>query len=191
MYIERVPNRNSAPAILLRESYRQDGKVRKRTLANLSKWPPELIEQFQQLLKGACTVDKLEDAFDIVRSQPHGHVRAVLGTLHRIKLHTAILQRGSRHRDLVQAMVVARILDPTSKLATARALDPRTCTSTLAQALNLDEVNEVELYQAMDWLFKRQSKIECIFTRLRHASDVELRHLNCVEPRRGEIGDKH
>ncbi len=73
MYIERVPNRNSPPAILLRESYRQDGKVRKRTLANLSKWPPELIEQFQQLLKGVPTIDKLEDAFEIVRSQPHGH----------------------------------------------------------------------------------------------------------------------
>ena len=173
MYIERVPNRNSAPAILLRESYRLDGKVRKRTLANLSKWPPELIEQFQQLLKGACTVDKLEEAFDIVRSQPHGHVRAVLGTLHRIKLHTAILQRGNRNRDLVQAMVVARILDPTSKLATARALDPRTCTSTLAQALNLDEVNEVELYQAMDWLLKRQSKIEQKLAQ-RHLSENTL-----------------
>jgi transposase len=160
MYIERIPNRNSPPAILLRESYRQDGKVRKRTLANVSKWPPELIEQFQQLLQGACTVDRLEDAFDIVRSQPHGHVRAVLGTLHRIKLHTAILQRGSRQRDLVQAMVVARILEPTSKLATARALDRQTCTSTLAQTLNLNEVSEVDLYQAMDWLLGRQSTIE-------------------------------
>ena len=116
MYIERVPNRNSPPAILLRESYRQDGKVRKRTLANLSKWPRELIEQFQQLLKGVTTIDKLEDAFEIVRSQPHGHVRAVLGTLHQLKLHTAILQRGSRNRDLVQAMVVARILEPNAGL---------------------------------------------------------------------------
>ena len=151
MYIERVPNRNSPPAILLRESYRQDGKVRKRTLANLSKWPPELIEQFQQLLKGVPTIDKLEDAFEIVRSQPHGSVRAVLGTLHQLKLHTAIIQRGSRNRDLVQAMVVARILEPTSKLATARSLNPQTCSSTLAHELNLGVVTEVELYQAMDW----------------------------------------
>jgi transposase len=173
MYIERVPNRNSAPAILLRESYRQDGKVRKRTLANLSKWPPELIEQFQQVLKGAGSVDTLEVAFDIVRSQPHGHVRAVLGTLHRINLHTAILQRRNRNRDLVQAMVVARILEPTSKLATARALDPQTCTSTLAQELNLDEVSEGELYQAMDWLFKRQPKIEQTLAH-RHLSEHRL-----------------
>ena len=173
MYIERVPNRNSPPAILLRESYRQDGKVRKRTLANLSKWPPELIEQFQQLLQGARTIDKLEDAFDIVRSQPHGHVRAVIGTLHRIKLHTAILQRGNRNRDLVQAMVAARILEPTSKLATARALDPRTCSSTLAQEFHLGEVTEVELYQAMDWLLKRQPKIEQKLAQ-RHLSEDTL-----------------
>ena len=173
MYIERVPNRNSPPAILLRESYRQDGKVRKRTVANLSKWPPELIEQFQQLLKGSRTIDKLEETFDIVRSQPHGHVRAVLGTLHRIKLHTAILERGKRNRDLVQAMVVARILDPTSKLATARALEPQTCTSTLAKELNLGVVTEVELYQAMDWLLKRQSKIEAKLAQ-RHLSEDTL-----------------
>ncbi len=160
MYIERVPNRNSPPTILLRESYRQDGKVRKRTLANVSKWPPELIEQFQNLLRGSRTIDKLSEAFEVVRSHPHGHVRAVLGTLHRVKLHTVILQRSNRHRDLVQAMVVARILSPTSKLATARGLDPKTCSTTLAQELNLGVVTEVELYQAMDWLLKRQNKIE-------------------------------
>jgi transposase len=173
MYIERVSNRNSPPAILLRESSRQDGKVRKRTLANLSKWPPELIEQFQQLLKGVRTIDKLEDAFEIVRSEPHGHVRAVLGTLHQIKLHTAIIQRGSRNRDLVQAMAVARILEPTSKLATARGLAPKTCSSSLAQELNLGVVTEVELYQAMDWLLKRQSKIEQKLAQ-RHLSEDTL-----------------
>ena len=173
MYIERIPNRNSPPAILLRESYRQEGKVRKRTLANLSKWPPELIEQFQKLLKGVSTIDKLRDAFEIVRSQPHGHVRAVLGTLHQVKVHTAILQRSSRNRDLVQAMVVARILSPTSKLATARGLDPETGSSTLAQELHLGKVTEVELYQAMDWLVKRQSKIEQKLAQ-RHLSENTL-----------------
>ncbi len=173
MYIERVPNRNSPPAILLRESYRQDGKVRKRTLANLSKWPPELIEQFQKLLKGVPTIDKLEDAFEIVRSQPHGHVRAVLGTLHQLKLHTAILQRSSRNRDLVQAMVVARILSPTSKLATARGLAPETGSSTLAQELHLGRVTEVELYQTMDWLQSRQGKIEQKLAQ-RHLSENTL-----------------
>ena len=173
MYIERVPNRNSPPAILLRESYRQDGKVRKRTLANLSKWPPELIEQFERLLKGARTIDQLEDAFEIVRSAPHGHVRAVLGTLHRTKLHTAILERGNRNRDLVLAMVVSRILAPSSKLATVRALSPQTCSSTLAQELNLEELTEVELYQAMDWLLKHQPKIESKLAR-RHLSEDTL-----------------
>ena len=173
MYIERVPNRNSAPAILLRECYRQDGKVRKRTLANLSKWPPELVEQFQQLLKGASPPDPLDAAFEVVRSRPHGHVRAVLGTLHRIQLHTAILQRRSRNRDLVQAMVVARLLEPTSKLATARTLNPQTCTSTLAQALNLEEVTEGDLYQAMDWLSKRQAKIEQVLAQ-RHLKEQTI-----------------
>jgi len=121
---------------------------------------PELIEQFQNLLRGSRTIDKLSEAFEIVRSHPHGHVRAVLGTLQRVKLHTVILQRSNRHRELVQAMVVARILSPTSKLATARGLDPKTCSTTLAQELNLGMVTEVKLYQAMDWLLKRQSKIE-------------------------------
>src|SRR4029450_4342167 len=81
MYIERVPNRNSPPAILLRESFREGGKVRKRTLANLSKWPSELVEGLQTLLHGGIAVAQLHDAFDIVRSRPHGHVAAVLGTL--------------------------------------------------------------------------------------------------------------
>ena len=173
MYIERVPNRNSPPAILLRESCRQDGKVRKRTLANLSKWPPELVEQFERLLKGSRTIDQLEDAFEIVRSAPHGHVRAVLGTLHRTKLHTAILERGNRNRYLVLAMVVSRILEPSSKLATVRALNPQTCSSTLAQELTLGELTEVELYQAMDWLLKRQPKIESKLAR-RHLSEDTL-----------------
>ena len=141
MYIERVPNRNSPPTILLRESYRQDGKVRKRTLANLSKWSPELIEQFQNLLRGSRTIDQLSEAFEVVRSHSHGHVRAVLGTLQRVKLHTVILQRGNRHRDLVQAMVVARILSPTSKLATARGLDPKNLFDYIGAGIELRDGN--------------------------------------------------
>lgn len=161
MYIERVPNRNSPPAILLRESYRENGLVRKRTLANLSKWPPEMVEKFQALLKGqVVAIGQLEDAFEIVRSRPHGHVAAVLGTLHRLKLEQVLSQRRSRKRDIVVAMIVARIIDPSSKLALARHLDAQTATSTLGEVLGVESATEVELYSAMDWLLPRQAAIE-------------------------------
>jgi transposase len=160
MYIERVRNRNSPPAILLRESYRQEGKVRKRTLANLSHWPSELVSQFEQLLKGCSPLEPLEETFEIVRSLPHGHVRAVLGTLQRLTLEKAIAQRATGNRNLVVAMIVTRILTPASKLTTARTLAPQSCTSTLAETLQVEGVSEDGLYRAMDWLLKRQSQIE-------------------------------
>lgn len=161
MYIERVPNRNSPPAILLRESYRENGKVKKRTLANLSQWPPEMMEQFQALLRGeVVAVGKLEEAFEIVRSRPHGHVVAVLGTLRNLKLEPILCTRKSRHRDLVVAMVVARLIAPCSKLATARSLNAQTCTSTLGEILGVGATNQLQLYEAMDWLLERQPQIE-------------------------------
>lgn len=99
MYIERVPNRNSPPAILLRESYRENGKVKKRTLANLSDWPPEMVKQFQALLRGEVVAPgKLEAAFEIVRSRPHGHVVAVLGTLRSLKLAPSRFSRSNGGR---------------------------------------------------------------------------------------------
>ncbi len=116
MYIESVPNRSSPPAILLRESYRENGKVRKRTLANLSKWPPALVEGLRILLKGGTAVT--DEAFDIVRSLPHGHVAAVLGTVRKLGLDRLIDPKPSPRRDQVLAMIVARILGPASKLAT-------------------------------------------------------------------------
>ena len=160
MYIERVPNRQSPPTILLRESYRENGKVRKRTLANLSRWPPEVVEQLHKILKGGRTVEQLESSFEIVRSRPHGHVLAVLGTLRRIKLESVLAQRGSLNRDLVVAMIVCRILEPASKLSTLRQLQPQTATSTLAEELGLEAVNKDNLYRSLDWLIKRQAKIE-------------------------------
>ena len=160
MYIERVSNRQSPPAILLRESYRENGKVRKRTLANLSKWPPEVVEHLQKVLKGGRMIEQLESSFEIVRSRPHGHVLAVLGTLRRIKLESALVNRGSLNRDLVVAMIVCRILEPASKLSTVRQLQPQTATSTLAEELGLESVNKDNLYRALDWLLKRQTKIE-------------------------------
>ena len=160
MYVERVPNRNSAPTLLLRESYRKNGKVCKRTLANLSKWSPEVVQQLEASLKGGQGFASSATSFEIVRSRPHGHVLAVLGTLSHIQLDKAIGQRRSDNRQLVIAMIVARILDPASKLSTARQLNPDTCTSTLAEALGLTAVHKDSLYRALDWLVKRQAHIE-------------------------------
>jgi hypothetical protein len=122
MYIERVPNSNSPPAVLLRESYREGNKVRKRTLANLSSLPDEAVDGLRILLKGGTAIENLPEAFEIMRSRPHGHVAAVLGTLKNIGLHNTIAPETSRNRNLVLAMIVARIIDPGSKLATARGL---------------------------------------------------------------------
>ena len=99
MHLERVPNRNSPPAVLLRQSYREEGKVRKRTLANLSKLPDDVIEGLRILLKGGSAIDRLESAFEIQRSLPHGRVAAVLGTLKNIGLESLISDRASRQRD--------------------------------------------------------------------------------------------
>lgn len=173
MYIERVPNRNSPPAILLRESFREGNTVRKRTLANLSSWPPELVEGLQTLLRGGTAVKQLHDAFDIVRSRPHGHVAAVLGTLRHLDLERIIDPNPSPQRDLVVAMIVARLLDPRSKLATARGLNAETLAHTLGEALGLQAATADDLYDAMDWLFERQERIEKQLA-ARHLEDGSL-----------------
>lgn len=173
MYIERVPNRNSPPAILLRASFREGNTVRKRTLANLSSWPPELVEGLQTLLRGGTAVKQLHDAFDIVRSRPHGHVAAVLGTLRHLDLERIIDPNPSPQRDLVVAMIVARLLDPRSKLATARGLNAETLAHTLGEALGLQAATADDLYDAMDWLFERQERIEKQLA-ARHLEDGSL-----------------
>ena len=122
MYIEAVPNRNSPPAILLRESYREGGKVRKRTLCNLSDWPAAHIEGLRGVLRGGTVISAERDAFTVVRSLPHGHVSAALGTARKIGLDRILGPDGNRCRDLVLALLVGRILEPASKLAAARAL---------------------------------------------------------------------
>jgi len=174
MYVATVPNRNSPPAILLRESFRQDGKVLNRTLANLSHWPPPQVEALRAVLKGATSVGApLPQAFDIVRSRPHGHVAAVLGTLQRLHLDSLFDPHPSRHRDLVLAMIVSRVLDPASKLATSRALHPDTLSSTLSELLHLDAPSEDELYAAMDWLLPLQPRIEQALAK-RHLTEGAL-----------------
>ena len=133
MYVARVPNRGSPPAILLRESYREDGKVKNRTLANLSRWPEEKVEALSAVLRGLPPKVSLEDNFEIVRSLPHGHVAAVLGALRRLGLEELIDPDPSRSRDLVSAMVVAQVIDPSSKLACARGLRKDTASSSLGE----------------------------------------------------------
>jgi len=173
MYIESVPNRSSPPAILLRESYREAGKVKKRTLLNLSDWPNERIAGFKALLKGGIVIPKDHDAITIIRSLPHGHVDAALGTARRIGLDRLLGPAGNRCRDLVLALVISRILDPGSKLAAARALSPDTATSSLGEQLALGVVDEDELYSALDWLAVRQPAIEAALAK-RHLSGGTL-----------------
>jgi len=165
MYIEAVPNRHSPPAILLRESYREDGKVRKRTLCNLSDWPAAHVEGLRGVLKGGTVIPADREAFTITRSLPHGHVAAALGTARKIGLDRILGPDGNRCRDLVLAMIVGRLLDPASKLAAARTLSPATATSSLGPVLGLGDVDEDELYTALDWLLERQPAIEAALAR--------------------------
>jgi transposase len=157
MYIATVPNRNSPPAILLRESYRENGKVKSRTLANLSNLPPQAIEVLRLHFKGQNFVSP-EQAFEIVEdgSPAHGHVDAVMIAMRRLGFSTLISTRSSRQRDLVVAMVAARILQPKSKLATTLWW----ADTTLPDILEVGDANEDDLYEAMDWLLERQGNIE-------------------------------
>ncbi len=160
MYIEAVPNRGSPPAILLRESYRDGRRVRKRTLLNLTDWPGDLVAGLRAVLKGGTVIAAGQQALTVTRSLPHGHVAAVLGTLRKIGVDRLLGPEGHRCRDLVLALIVSRILAPTSKLATAKALDPATAASSLGAVLGLGPVDEEELYTALDWLLARQPAIE-------------------------------
>lgn len=155
MYIATIPNRGSPPAILLREGYREGGKVKTRTLANLSKLPPEALAVLRQVLKGDRLV-KAGEAFEAVASPHHGHVQAVWLALQRLGFARLIASRPSRQRDLVVAMVMARILEPDSKLATTRWWH----TTTLPAMLGITDADEDDLYAAMDWLLKGQERIE-------------------------------
>jgi transposase len=144
---------------LLRRTYRDEGKVKHETLGNLSHLPEHTVELIRRSLKGEVLVG-VEDSFEIVRSLPHGHVAAVLGTLRRLGLPSVLSARRTRERDLVIAMIVARVLEPLSKLATSRGLVEETASSSLGSTLELGRVDEEELYGAMDWLLSRQGRIE-------------------------------
>ena len=155
MYIDVVPNRSSPPAVLLRESKRVGGKIVKTTIANLSSCPPQAIAAFRMALRGVQMVPK-EGFFQIERSVPHGHVQAVLGIMRHLGMDRLLSSRPCRKRDLTLAMIAQRIVDPCSKLATTRLWHE----TTLAQELNVEDAEAEELYDALDWLLQRQSRIE-------------------------------
>ena len=165
MYIESIPNRNSRPAILLREAWREGNRIRKKTVANLTDWPEEIIEGLRLLLKGK-KLFPVEELFEIERTIPHGHVQAVVETIKKIGLDGMISSKPCRERDLVLAMIAGRLLFPCSKLATTRMWH----TTTLAEELRVADADENELYAAMDWLLGRQDRIE---------NKLAARHLSC------------
>jgi len=176
MYIAVVPNRSSPPAILLRESFRERGKVKNRTLANLSGWSSDRVEALRHVLRGRALerpAPRAGAGVEIVRSWPHGHVAAVLGTVRRLDLERLLARAPSTPRALVVAMLVHRLLAPGSKLATARGLAEATRTSTLSPALQLSTVDEDDLYAALDWLLARQGAIEQALAR-RHLQAGQL-----------------
>jgi len=171
MYIAVIPNRNSPPAILLRESYRQQGRVKNRTLANLSHWPPEKIEALRQVLKGTGSLSpQLSEACTVTRSRPYGHVAAVWGAIERLGLPALLDRPNSPQRSRALALLAAQSLEPGSELATARALNAETCRSSLGEPLQLENTDEDDPYAAMDWLRPRQGAIEAGLAR-RHLGE--------------------
>jgi hypothetical protein len=154
MHVEWVPNRGRRPTILLRETWREGKQVKKRTIANLTDWPLEKIEALRKVLKGEAVVT--ETAVAVEESLPHGQVEAVVGTIRKLGLDTFIASKPCRERDLVLAMIAARLIHPSSKLATTRLWH----TTTLAEELGVSDADEDELYHALDWLHARQERIE-------------------------------
>ena len=163
MYIHIVPNRESKPCVLLRESYRdEDGKTKNRTLSNLSHLPGHAIKALKASLSGELKdgAVSLRDSFRISKSLPHGHVKAILGTIKNIGLDKIVSCADERELKLVLGMIVSRIIEPRSKLFTARELNKETATSTLAEELEISKCSSDDLYGAMDWLHDRQTRIE-------------------------------
>ncbi len=171
--IESVPNQAGKPAILLRQAWREGKRIRKKTIANLSKLPPEIVEGFRAVLKGAVTVSDVGDLMQVERSLLHGHVAAVLGTARNLGLERMLHRTRSRERQLALAAVVSRVLSPDSKLATARRLSPETATSSLGALLGLGPVAGNEVLAMLDWLLKRQVWIERSLAN-RHLKDGTL-----------------
>ena len=172
-HVEFIPNQANKPAILLREAWREGKRIRKKTLANLSRFPPEVIDGFRIVLQGGLAVQDPSDLLRVERSWAHGHVAAVLGTCRQLGLERLLHRRRSRQRDLALAAVVARVLVPDSKLATARRLSPETADSSLGALLGLGPVSGNEMLAMLDWLLARQRWIETSLVN-RHLQDATL-----------------
>lgn len=189
MFIERVPNRTSPPAILIRESFREGKKVHKRTLANISKLPEPMITAISQLIKGAKIAAPVADAFEIRRALPHGHVAAVLGTMRKTGLDALIKARTKdehRSASIVRTLIVSRVIAPGSKLAFWRALEPETAASSLAKACGLENVAEREVYAALDWLLAQQPRIETALAK-KHLRSKCLSDFDQQNPKGGAL----
>ena len=159
-HLESIPNRNSRPTLLIREAWREGKRIRKKTRANLTGMPEPLVNGIGALLKGGIALESVEDAFTIRRALPHGHVAAGLATLRRLGLVRLLHRHPGRQRDLAIAGILARLLDPGSKLAAARHLSPDTAASSLGAVLGLGPVTGNELLDMLDWLLRRQRHIE-------------------------------
>ena len=168
MYIATIPNRGSKPTIIIREGYRENGKVKNRTIANITHWPKDKIEALRLVLKGE-KVAPVNQLFEKLSSKHHGHVQAVLKTIDRLGLDKLISSKRCRERDIIVAAIVARICEPDSKLAMTRWWGD----TTLPELLDLEGVDEDDIYNAMDWLLERQKRIEKKLAR-RHLSDGDL-----------------
>ena len=171
MYVEIIKNRNSPPCILLRESYRANGRVMKRTLANLTHLPPYILKKFRAILKKSDEADTND--FDIIRSLPHGHVAAILGTIKKVGLDKIIFSKPSRERSIILALIADRIINPASKLNSIRNLSKETASSTLGKELGIENVTEKEVYSALDWIYARQCSIESSLAKM-HLKDGVL-----------------
>ena len=173
VYVKHIPYRNSPPAILIREAWREGRRIRRKTLANISKLPPHVVADVRSLLKGGVVFPSLQDAVSIRRSLPHGHVAAVLGLCQQLGLPRLLPRLASRSRQLALAAVVARLLLPASKLATARSLSPDSARSTLGSLLDLGPVSGNEMLATLDWLRQRQPWIQRSLAR-RHLRGASL-----------------
>ena len=158
--IDVIPNQYGTRAVLLRKTWCEGRRVRHKTVANLSGLDPAVVDGFRAVLRGGVVLDDPRKAFAIRRSLPHGHVAAVLGTMRSLGMARILGRKAERMRDLALAAVAARIIGPASKLATARALDPETASTSLGSLLGLGPVSGNEVLDMLDWLLKRQPWIE-------------------------------
>ena len=170
MYLARIPNRNSNPTWLIRETRWIDGKSVKFTLANVTKLPPDVREDFRKVLNGETPIADIKNACDIKSNKPHGHVAAVLHVMQDLGIAELLGPKNTRNRRVLLGAIAARVLKPRSKLSTSSFLDAQTASTTLNEELRLKRVNADDLYKAMDELVQRKPDVECALAK-RHLDE--------------------